>query len=87
MTFAALAVAVGYRFMPDTVQPITMFIYLGMSLLGGLWFPLSGTLGNIAKALPTYEITRIGTDVIGQGTISMGRVGITLAWLRQASSR
>ena len=81
MTFAALAVAVGYRFMPDTVQPITMFIYLGMSLLGGLWFPLSGTLGNIAKALPTYEITRIGTGVIGQGTISMGRVGIILAWL------
>jgi ABC-2 type transport system permease protein len=81
MTFAALAVAVGYRFMPDTVQPITMFIYLGMSLLGGLWFPLTGTLGNIAKALPTYEITRIGTDVIGQGTISIGRVGIILAWL------
>ena len=81
MTFAALAVAVGYRFMPDTVQPITMFIYLGMSVFGGLWFPLSGTLGNIAKALPTYQITRIGTDVIGQGTISMGRVGIILAWL------
>jgi ABC-2 type transport system permease protein len=81
MTFAALAVAIGYRFMPDTVQPVTMFIYLGMSLLGGLWFPLGGTLGNIAKALPTYEITRIGTDVIGQGTISIGRVGIVLAWL------
>ena len=81
MTFAALAVAIGYRFMPDTVQPITMFIYLGMSVFGGLWFPLSGTLGNIAKALPTYQITRIGTDVIGQGTISMGRLGIVLAWL------
>jgi ABC-2 type transport system permease protein len=81
MTFAALAVAIGYRFMPDTVQPITMFVYLGMSLLGGLYFPLSGTLGNVAKALPTYQITRIGTDVIGQGTISMSRVGIILAWL------
>jgi len=81
MTFAALAVAIGYRFMPDTVQPITMFVYLGMSLLGGLWFPLSGTLGNVAKALPTYQITRIGTEVIGQGTISAGRAGIILAWL------
>jgi ABC-2 type transport system permease protein len=81
MTFAALAVAIGYRFMPDTVQPITMFIWLGMSLLGGLWFPVSGTLGNIAKVLPTYQITRIGTDVIAQGSISMSRVGITLAWL------
>jgi ABC-2 type transport system permease protein len=82
MTFAALAVAIGYRFMPDTVQPITMFIWLGMSLLGGLWFPVSsGFLANIAKALPTYEITRIATGVIAQGTISMGRAGIILAWL------
>ena len=42
---------------------------------------MSGTLGKIAKALPTYQITRVATDVIGQGTISMGRVGIILAWL------
>jgi ABC-2 type transport system permease protein len=81
MTFAALAVAIGYRFMPDAVQPITMFVWLGMSIFGGLWFPVSGTLGTIAKVLPTYQITRIATDVIGQGTISMSRVGIILAWL------
>lgn len=81
MSFAALAVAIGYRFMPDTVQPITMFLYLGMSILGGLWFPLSGTLQDIGKVLPTYQITRIGTDVITQGTIPMDKVGIILAWL------
>ena len=81
MTFAALAVAIGYRFMPDTVQPITLFVWLGMSVFGGLWFPLTGTLGKIAKVLPTYQITRVATDVIGQGTISLGRVGIIAAWL------
>jgi ABC-2 type transport system permease protein len=81
MTFAALAVAIGYRFMPDTVQPITMFIYLGMSVFGGLYFPVSGALGKFAEVLPTYQISRVGTDVIGQGTISMGRVGIILAWM------
>src|ERR1700729_2741096 len=26
LTFAALAVALGYRFMPDTVQPVAMFV-------------------------------------------------------------
>ncbi|MDR3031580.1 MAG: ABC transporter permease, partial [Kitasatospora sp.] len=40
MTFASLAVGIGYRFMPDTVQPVTMFVYLLMSILGGLWFAL-----------------------------------------------
>jgi len=81
MTFAALAVAIGYRFMPDTVQPVTMFVYFLMSILGGLWFPLSGALQKAGQVLPTYQITRIGTDVIGSGTVSMTSVLTILAWL------
>ena len=38
--FAALAVAVGYRFPPDQVQPITLIVYFFFAILGGLWFPL-----------------------------------------------
>src|ERR1700759_2031191 len=44
LTFTALGVALGYRYMPDTVQPIAMVVYLGMSVLGGLWFGLTGFL-------------------------------------------
>ena len=61
LTFAALAVALGYRFMPDTVQPVAMFVYFVMSILGGLWFALSGWMQTVGRALPTYQITRIGT--------------------------
>ncbi len=81
LAFAALAVAIGYRFLPDTVQPITMFVYFLMSVLGGLWFPLGGTLQKVGQILPTYQITRIGTDVIGSGTVSMTSVLTVLAWL------
>jgi ABC-2 type transport system permease protein len=81
MIFAALAVAIGYRFMPDTVQPMTIFIYLVMTFLGGIWFALSGVLQDIGQALPTYQIIKIGTDVIGKGTVSMASVVIILAWL------
>jgi len=63
--FAALAVAVGYRYPPDQAQPITLFLYLTFTILGGVWFPLSGTLGNIGKGTPTYEAIKISTDVIG----------------------
>ena len=38
--FAALAVAIGYRFAPEQVQPITLIIYFIFAILGGLWFPL-----------------------------------------------
>ncbi len=81
MTFAALAVAIGYRFMPDTVQPVTMLVYFVMSILGGLWFPLSGIMQKIGQVLPTYQITRIGTDVIAGGTIPLASVGTILGWL------
>jgi ABC-2 type transport system permease protein len=81
LTFAALAVAIGYRFMPDTVQPVAMGVYFAMSILGGLWFALGGWLQRIGQVLPTYQITRMGTDLIGKGTVSAASAGIVLAWL------
>jgi ABC-2 type transport system permease protein len=81
LVFAALAVAIGYRFMPDTVQPVTMFVYLVMTFLGGVWFALSGVLQDIGQALPTYQIIKIGTDVIGSGRVPAGSIAVILAWL------
>ena len=81
LVFAALAVAIGYRFMPDTVQPMTMFVYLIMSFLGGIWFALTGVLQDIGQALPTYQIIKIGTNVIGTGRVPVGSVAVILAWL------
>ncbi|HEY4464786.1 MAG TPA: ABC transporter permease [Streptosporangiaceae bacterium] len=80
MTFAALAVAIGYRFDPDTVQPIALFIYLVMSVLGGIWFPLTGFLGKIGQVLPTYQIVKIGTDLIGSQSVPATAIITILAW-------
>ena len=80
LTFTALAVAIGYRFMPDSVQPIAMFVYFVMSILGGLWFALSGVLGKIGRVLPTYQITRIGTDLISSRPVPVTAYITILAW-------
>ena len=80
LTFTALAVAIGYRFMPDSVQPIAMFAYFVMSILGGLWFALSGVLGKIGSVLPTYQITRIGTDLISSRPVPATAFITILAW-------
>jgi ABC-2 type transport system permease protein len=80
LTFAALAVALGYRFTPDSVQPVAMLVYFVMSILGGLWFPLGGTLRDIAKALPTYQVTQFAADVISKGSFSITPIVIVLAW-------
>ena len=39
LVFAALGVAIGYSATGDAVRPITMIVYFGLSLLGGLWMP------------------------------------------------
>ena len=79
--FAALAVAVGYRFAPDQVQPVTLILYFVFAILGGLWFPLGGVLGRIGQLTPTYEAVKIGTDVIGGASVPVGYpVGLVI-WL------
>lgn len=79
--FAALAVAIGYRFMPDQAQPLTTIIYFVMILLGGLWFPLSGVIASIGKVLPTYQVARAGADVIGTGKVPGSAIAVILGWL------
>jgi ABC-2 type transport system permease protein len=79
--FAALAVAIGYRFAPDQVQPVTFIIYFVFAILGGIWFPLNGALGRIGQVTPTYEAVKIGTDVIQGITVPWGYpVGLVI-WL------
>ena len=79
--FAALAVAIGYRFAPEQVQPITLIIYFIFAILGGLWFPLSGFLGKVGQFTPTYEAVKIGTDVIGGAVVPAGLAIGLVVWL------
>jgi ABC-2 type transport system permease protein len=79
--FAALAVAVGYRYPPDQAQPITLTLYLLFSILGGIWFPFSGVLGNISKGTPTFEAINIATDVIANKSVPAYLAIGLVAWL------
>ncbi|MEU6147047.1 ABC transporter permease [Streptomyces sp. NPDC047081] len=61
--FAALGVAIGYLASGDAVRPITMIVYFGLSILGGLWMPSSSFpswLQDIAKWLPTHAYAALG---------------------------
>jgi ABC-2 type transport system permease protein len=79
--FAALAVAVGYRYQPDQVQPISLVLYFFFAILGGLWFPLTGFLGKIGELTPTYDAVKIGTDVISDVSVPVGLAIGLIVWL------
>ncbi|MET8946212.1 ABC transporter permease [Streptomyces sp. NPDC004542] len=66
LVFAALGVAIGYLASGDAVRPLTMIIYFGLSILGGLWFPSStfpAWLQAIAKWLPTHAYAALGRAI------------------------
>ena len=79
--FAALAVAIGYRVAPDQVQPITFILYFAFAILGGIWYPLSGTLKTIGQVTPTYQAVKIGTDIIEGASVSVGLAIGLVVWL------
>jgi ABC-2 type transport system permease protein len=79
--FAALAVAIGYKYAPDQVQPITMFVFFGFAILGGIWYPLSGVLKTIGQLTPAYQAVKIGTDIIEGISVPAGMAIGLVVWL------
>ncbi|MGW1670022.1 ABC transporter permease [Streptomyces sp. NPDC002324] len=66
LVFAALGVAIGYLATGDAVRPITMIVYFGLSMLGGLWMPTTtfpGWLQDIAKWVPTHAYAALGQAI------------------------
>jgi len=80
LIFAALAVALGYKLDPDSVQPVTIVVFFFFSIFGGLWFPLTGALQKFGEFTPTYQIVKITTDVIGQGSAALVNVIGVVVW-------
>ncbi|MDF3298061.1 ABC transporter permease [Streptomyces tropicalis] len=66
LVFAALGVALGYLATGDAVRPITMIVYFGLSILGGLWMPSTTFpqwLQDVARWLPTHAYAALGQAI------------------------
>ncbi|MGI5402702.1 ABC transporter permease [Streptomyces sp. CA-135486] len=66
LCFAALGVALGYLVSGDAVRPVTMILYFGLSILGGLWMPTTvypQWLQTIAEWLPTHAYAALGQAI------------------------
>ncbi|MEV6775978.1 ABC transporter permease [Streptomyces syringium] len=84
IVFAALGVAVGYLATGDAVRPITMIIYFGLSMLGGLWMPTATFptwLQDIAEWMPTHAYAALGQAIELGGAPHAKDVAILVGYL------
>lgn len=61
--FALIAILIGQFARPEFAQPLFMVVFLGLSVLGGLWVPLSILpvwMSGVAEAVPSYWLNRLG---------------------------
>ena len=81
--FAVLGLEIGFAGTVDTVQPISMITYLGLSILGGLWFPVEQFppfLQDVAKVTPSYWLADLGRSVLAGDGVPMTAVLVLAGW-------
>ena len=81
--FAVLGLVIGFAGSVDSVQPISTITYLGLSVLGGLWFPVEAFpafLQDVAKVLPSYWLADLGRSVLAGQGVPADAVLVLVAW-------
>ncbi|GAA2361628.1 ABC transporter permease [Dactylosporangium salmoneum] len=84
LPFALLGLALGCFATSQTAQPLNLLVYLGMSVLGGLWLPLEALphwIGAVGRLLPTHAYADMSWRVAFGGAPSLGDVVTLAVWL------
>ena len=83
LPFAALGIVIGYVAGPDAVQALLPLVTIGLSLLGGLWVPVTqmpSVMADIAHAVPSYWLGELSRRALTSSTVDGASVTVLLAW-------
>jgi ABC-2 type transport system permease protein len=81
--FVLLGIALGFMGTNESVQAVSTFVLLALSLLGGFWFPieiLPGPVQAAAQALPSYWLNAAGRAVMGGTGLGWTGLAILTGW-------
>ncbi|MBZ9644536.1 ABC transporter permease [Streptomyces sp. PSKA30] len=82
--FTLLGLGNGYRLTGQTTGVVNMLCNLGLSVLGGLWFPVAlfpGWLRTLSAYTPAHRFAQLGRSVADGGPPAPGAVAILGLWL------
>ena len=80
-----LGLLIGQFGTPDSMQPISMVVTLGMGFLGGMWIPLETMptwMHDVAQILPTYWVLQVVRPAVTTDMVVPlpNAVGVLAAW-------
>lgn len=78
--FAAIGIWVGHIAKEDAMGPIMGGLMSLFALVGGSWYPLSGTLERIGSLIPSYWIVQAGHIAVGGGSWSVKGWLVVVVW-------
>jgi ABC-2 type transport system permease protein len=84
LPFALLGLGMGYLATAQTVQPLNLLVYLGMSVVGGLWLPLDalpGWVAAVGRWLPTHAYADMSWQVAFGGSPTVTDLLTLAGWL------
>lgn len=84
LPFTLLGLGNGYRLTAQTTGVANMVCNLGLSVVGGLWFPLAlfpGWLRSLSAYTPTNRFAQLGVSVADGHAPALGAVVVLTAWL------
>jgi ABC-2 type transport system permease protein len=80
--FAVIGVAIGHLVAADSIGPVIGGTLALFAFLGGVWFPISGsgTLHDIAQALPSFWLVQAAHVALGGGGWTSRGWLVVAAW-------
>ena len=93
LPFSAMGLLLGTLVRGQGAPALINMLYLPMAFLSGLWFPLKGTLLDIAWIWPSYHLNQLAQDAVGMpsrgATVAhvLALAGFALGFLLLAARR
>ncbi|MFF2851508.1 ABC transporter permease [Streptomyces sp. NPDC058001] len=84
LPFTLLGLGNGYRLTAQTTGVVNLVCNLGLSVVGGLWFPIAlfpGWLRALSDWTPTYRFAELGRTVADGRLPGLATVSVLVIWL------